>query len=201
MLGNATCEQSCSLTFSFSDIRIIGKGRRIQMKKIAHLLLGRFSIVAVSIILQFLWLVMVMYQFSYQFTYANLAIRTIAIIVVLVIVNRWTNPANKLSWTFIILLSPVLGLLLYMIFGRSSLTKKTQERMDSVNREVSACLYQTPEIKKQLHRLRPLPRIGLCVPPLHGVRHRRRFDGGCHPRRRGAGHRQRPPVLCGDGTL
>ena len=122
------------------------------MKKIAHLLLGRFSIVAVSIILQFLWLVMVMYQFSYQFTYANLAIRTIAIIVVLVIVNRWTNPANKLSWTFIILLSPVLGLLLYMIFGRSSLTKKTQERMDSVNREVSACLYQTPEIKKQLER-------------------------------------------------
>ena len=93
-----------------------------------------------------------MYQFSYQFTYANLAIRTIAIIVVLVIVNRWTNPANKLSWTFIILLSPVLGLLLYMIFGRSSLTKKTQERMDSVNREVSACLYQTPEIKKQLER-------------------------------------------------
>ena len=71
------------MTFSFSDIRIIGKGRRIQMKKIAHLLLGRFSIVAVSIILQFLWLVMVMYQFSYQFTYANLAIRTIAIIVVL----------------------------------------------------------------------------------------------------------------------
>ena len=122
------------------------------MKKIAHLLLGRFSIVAVSIILQFLWLVMVMYQFSYQFTYANLAIRTIAIIVVLVIVNRWTNPANKLSWTFIILLSPVLGLLLYMIFGRSSLTKKTQERMDSVNREVSACLYQTPEIKEQLER-------------------------------------------------
>ena len=93
-----------------------------------------------------------MYQFSYQFTYANLAIRTIAIIVVLVIVNRWTNPANKLSWTFIILLSPVLGLLLYMIFGRSSLTKKTQERMDSVNREVSACLYQTPEIKEQLER-------------------------------------------------
>ena len=122
------------------------------MKKIAHLLLGRFSIVAVSIILQFLWLVMVMYQFSYQFTYANLAIRTIAIIVVLVIVNRWTNPANKLSWTFIILLSPVLGLLLYMIFGRSSLTKKSQERMDSVNREVSACLYQTPEIKEQLER-------------------------------------------------
>lgn len=93
-------------------------------EKIAHLLLGRFSIVAVSIILQFFWLVMVMYQFSYQFTYANLAIRVIAIIVVLVIVNRWTNPANKLSWTFIILLSPVLGLLLYMILADQVLRRK-----------------------------------------------------------------------------
>lgn len=78
---------------------------------------------------------MVMYQFSYQFTYANLAIRVIAIIVVLVIVNRWTNPANKLSWTFIILLSPVLGLLLYMIFGRSGLTKRTQERIPRLYRQ------------------------------------------------------------------
>ena len=42
------------------------KAEEYRMKKIAHLLLGRFSIVAVSIILQFLWLVMVMYQFSYQ---------------------------------------------------------------------------------------------------------------------------------------
>lgn len=120
------------------------------MKKIVHLLLGRFSIVALSIILQFLWLVIVMYQFSYQFTYANLAIRVLAILVVLVIVNKWTNPENKLSWTFIILLSPVLGLLLYLIFGRSGLTKRTQERMDSVNREVGACFYQTPEVTRQL---------------------------------------------------
>lgn len=122
------------------------------MKKIANLLFGRFSIVALSIILQFLWLVIVMYQFSYKFTYANYAIRAVAIVVVLMIVNRWTNPANKLSWTFIILLSPMLGLLLYGIFGRSGLTKNTKERMDIVNREVSACLYQTPSVREQLEQ-------------------------------------------------
>lgn len=151
MLGNAAHRQSCYLTFRNLPIRITEKGIA-QMKKIAHLLLGRFSMIAVSIILQFFWLVMVMYKLSYQFTYANLAIRAVAIIVVLVIVNRWTNPANKLSWTFIILLSPVLGLLLYLIFGRSGLTKRTQERMDSVNREVAACLYQTKEAKECLEK-------------------------------------------------
>lgn len=110
------------------------------MKKIAHLLFGRFFIVGLSILLQFTWLFLVLWQFSYQFTYANLALRGIAIIMVLVIVNRWGNPANKLSWTFLILLSPIFGLLIYFLFGRSDLRKRTRERMDAINREVSACL-------------------------------------------------------------
>ena len=67
------------------------------MKKILHLLFGRFFIVALSIILQVVWLCTVLWQFSYQFTYANLMLRVVAIIVVLIIVNKWINPANKLS--------------------------------------------------------------------------------------------------------
>lgn len=123
-----------------------------HMKKIAHLLLGRFSIVAFTIVLQFGWLVLVMYRFSYQFTYANLAIRLMAVILVLEIVNKWTNPANKLSWTFLILLSPVVGLMLYTTFGRSELTKKTGRRLDTIVKEVGAYFYQTPEIKEDLER-------------------------------------------------
>ncbi len=76
------------------------------MKKILHLIFGRFFVVAMAIILQVLWLCVVLWQLSYKFTYVNLLVRVIAIIVVLVIVNKWTNPANKLSWTFLILLSP-----------------------------------------------------------------------------------------------
>lgn len=106
------------------------------MKKILHLILGRFFIVALSIILQVVWLCVVMWQFSYQFTYANLFVRGIAIVVVLVIVNKWTNPANKLSWTFLILLSPIFGLLVYFLFGRAGLTKRTRKRLDAVNAEV-----------------------------------------------------------------
>ena len=74
----------------------------ICMKKILHLIFGRFFVVAMAIILQVLWLCVVLWQLSYKFTYVNLLVRVIAIIVVLVIVNKWTNPANKLSWTFLI---------------------------------------------------------------------------------------------------
>ena len=120
------------------------------MKKIAHLILGRFFIVALSIILQVVWMSLVLWQFSYQFTYANLGIRILAIILVLVIVNRWINPANKLSWTFLILLSPVFGMLVYFIFGRSGLTKRTAQRMDAVNREVAAVRKQEKAVMQEL---------------------------------------------------
>lgn len=70
----------------------------------------KIFVVAMAIILQVLWLCVVLWQLSYKFTYVNLLVRVIAIIVVLVIVNKWTNPANKLSWTFLILLSPILDL-------------------------------------------------------------------------------------------
>lgn len=124
-----------------------------DMKKIANRLLGRLSIVAVSILLQVFWLFLVLWQFSYQFTYANLAIRTMAIIAVLVIVNKWINPANKLSWTFLILLSPVFGLLIYILFGRSGLTKRTRRRMDAVNKEVEACTVRDRQAQELLRGL------------------------------------------------
>lgn len=123
------------------------------MKKIAHIILGRCSIVALSIIIQVLWMAMVLWQFSYQFTYANLAIRILAVIVVLIIVNKWVNPTNKLSWTFLILLSPIFGLLVYFLFGRSGLTKRTQRKMDAVNREVMAHLIRDEAAEEELKKV------------------------------------------------
>lgn len=122
------------------------------MKKIVNLILGRFTIIALLILLQFVWLAAVMYSFSYQYTYANYAIRVIAVIVVLHIVNRWINPGNKLSWTFLILLSPITGLLLYAVFGRSGITKNTRNSMDAVNRRVMKYLSVTPEITQWLEQ-------------------------------------------------
>ncbi len=121
-----------------------------DMKKLANRLLGRLSMVAVSILLQVFWLFLVLWEFSYQFTYANLAIRAMAIIAVLVIVNKWINPANKLSWTFLILLSPIFGLLIYVLFGRSGLTKRTRQRMDAVNKEVEACIVRDRQAQEML---------------------------------------------------
>lgn len=122
------------------------------MKKIGTPFWKRCAIIALLIILQVGWLTTVLYQFSYQYTYANYAIRLIAILVVLHIVNRWINPNNKLSWTFLILVSPVMGLLLYWTLGREGITKSTRIKMDGYVRAAMKHTYQTPEVNQYLEQ-------------------------------------------------
>ncbi len=111
-----------------------------QIKKITSILFNRLFIVALAIILQFGWLFLTLYRFSISYTFVNIIIRILAVIVVLKVINNWTNPYYKLAWTFIILLFPLFGICLYITFGRSELTKRTQERMDTVHREITNCL-------------------------------------------------------------
>lgn len=115
-----------------------------QIRKISSILFNRLFIVAVAILLQFGWIFLTLYHFSISYTFVNIIIRILAVILVLKVINNWTNPYYKLAWTFIILLFPLFGICLYIIFGRSELTKRTQERMDAVHREITDCLKKDP---------------------------------------------------------
>lgn len=111
-----------------------------QIKRVSSILFSRLFIVAFAILLQFTWLFFIMYHFSVHFRFADLILRVISFVLVLVIINNWTNPYYKLTWTFIILLVPVLGICLYVCFGKSQLTKRTEQRMDVVHQEITSCL-------------------------------------------------------------
>lgn len=123
------------------------------MKKLSKLIFSRLFIVFLAIAIQFFWMFNLLYRFSIQFTYVNLIVRGLAVIIVLKIVSRWMNPAYKLAWTFIILLFPVLGLLIYLVFGRSELTKRTREQMNRVHQEVLPYLTENPDYADELREL------------------------------------------------
>lgn len=106
-----------------------------MLKKISKVLFSRLVIVCLIIVTQISWLVLFAYRLSVASTYASAVIKVFAIIVSLRIVNKRSNPTMKLAWTFVILAVPVLGLILYIIFGRSGLTNKKQIRFERINRE------------------------------------------------------------------
>lgn len=106
------------------------------MKKIKKLLLGRTTIVALAILVQLLWILSFLSGVIVKYSYVNTVIKVIAILVVLIIVNKRSEPSYKIAWSFVILSIPIVGLLVYFIFGRSELTRRTRKRMENINREL-----------------------------------------------------------------
>ncbi|MCI8488985.1 MAG: cardiolipin synthase [Lachnospiraceae bacterium] len=125
------------------------------IKRIGNLLFSRLFMVTVGILLQFSWVFLTLYDFSIRFTFVDICFHVLAVLLVLAIINNFSNPNYKLVWTFIILIFPLLGVCLYFSLGRSELTKKTQERMDAVHREVSACLKTDPVAMQELREADP----------------------------------------------
>ena len=73
--------QTCDADENVAFIEKRAGRMEICMKKILHLIFGRFFVVAMAIILQVLWLCVVLWQLSYKFTYVNLLVRVFNLIV------------------------------------------------------------------------------------------------------------------------
>ncbi len=123
-----------------------------KMKKIKKFLLGRATIVALAILLQLCWILSFLYGFRMRYSFLNTIIDIIAIFVVLVIVNKRSNPSYKIAWTVLILAIPIVGLLIYFIFGRSELTRRTRKRMEAVNSEMEQEFLDNKELQEELRK-------------------------------------------------
>ena len=120
------------------------------MKKIKKFLLGRATIVAFAIVVQLSWILSFLLGFRQRYAFLNTIIDLIAIFVVLVIVNKRSNPSYKIAWTVVILAVPMIGLLVYFIFGRSDLTRPTRKRMEAINQKMELLLPKNQEVMEKL---------------------------------------------------
>ncbi len=125
------------------------------MKKIKKFLLGRATIVAFAILVQLGWLLAFLQEFRIRYPLANTFMQVAAILVVLVVVNKRSNPSYKIAWTVLILAVPIVGILVYFIFGRSELTRRTRKRMEAVNLEIEKELPGNQELLEELGEIDP----------------------------------------------
>lgn len=130
-------------------MELLMKSLRI-VRKIIQKLFSRLFVVALGIIIQFGWLFLVLYQFSIQNTFINIFITVLGVLTAVYVISRPGNPAAKLAWTFVLLIVPLLGILIYFVFGRPELTKKTREEMEAVNLRIEPHLKQDAEVLKHV---------------------------------------------------
>lgn len=102
------------------------------MKKFLSKLFSRLVVTAIIIVLQFLWIVVTLYEAESINPIFTLVLRGISVIAALYVVYKDMRPHNKLSWIFLILFIPIIGCPCYFLFGRSEMTKKSREQMSTL---------------------------------------------------------------------
>lgn len=91
--------------------------------------IGRLIFVAIFLLLQIIWIIVLFFSFKQSSIWVTTFFNIIAILIVLEIVNKLTNAAFKLPWVIIILISPITGLVLYLMICNSGITKKRREKL------------------------------------------------------------------------
>lgn len=102
------------------------------MKKLWRFLFSRYFICIAAIVIEVLLMaVLIAVASSYSFIFLIIA-AIVDSVAVASIINRDANPEFKVTWVIVVIVLPLLGSLLYMIFYRRRMTKKEEKFLEDV---------------------------------------------------------------------
>lgn len=78
---------------------------------------SKVLVVFLAIAIQVIAIVLLLYYFSEQFWWVNILVSILAILLCLIIINRKENPEFKAPWLVVILLFPIFGIIIYLLFA------------------------------------------------------------------------------------
>lgn len=100
------------------------------ISKILKFMLRRLVMVVVLIVLQIVWMTYVFTTLGEYSEVIQYFFKFCSLAVVVYLVNKEENPAYKLAWIILILLFPIFGGLMYLIFGDKQPARKLRIRLE-----------------------------------------------------------------------
>lgn len=120
------------------------------MKKVLNKLFGRLVLTSIIILLQFGWILATLYEAGNVNPFFNVVLRIISLVIALYVVYKDMRPHSKMSWIFLILFFPIVGCPCYFLFGRSEMTKKSRERMATLQAMVEPLRERQIDVEEHL---------------------------------------------------
>lgn len=106
------------------------------MKKVLRFLTQRVVLTALLILIQALLLFGIIWKLNNYFIYFYAFSVLLSLLLTLRIINNKSNPAFKIAWLIPILLFPVLGGLVYLVFGSDRTGKYIRNKMGRIEKEM-----------------------------------------------------------------
>lgn len=113
-------------------------------------LFSRLVIVGISILVQIAWFIGFILLLGSRYPLFAGFIQAFCVAAVLWIVNKRINPAYKLAWAMLILSFPLVGGTIYLMFGRSRLSKELKGLFEASAKEGARVLEEDPQYRKEL---------------------------------------------------
>ncbi|MFV0382311.1 MAG: cardiolipin synthase [Breznakia sp.] len=107
------------------------------MKQVLKLFSNRIVIVSFLILLQLLIVISGVYMISTVWINANLLFGVFSILIAIYVINRSDNPSYKISWAVMIIGFPMIGWLLYLMFGAKQVPKSLRQRDHDLEEEMA----------------------------------------------------------------
>lgn len=123
------------------------------MKKLIDLISSRFFVFVFAVLLQVIWLLLISWGMSSLSAPVTMTADILSILLVLWIVNKEINPSYKLACTILILVLPVFGMVVYLLFGESRVAKKMTEESDAVVQEIENYFRENDKVREKIEAL------------------------------------------------
>ena len=108
--------------------------------------IGRAAFVFFAVLSQVIWILVLVLRLNRYSTVISLVTTVLTLVVVLWLYNTKMPMGFKLPWIMLILAFPVLGLALYVLLGRSDITKGMRLRLEKIDAKLEYWLKQDESI-------------------------------------------------------
>lgn len=129
---------------------------RIQVKvnKLLSLLTTRMAVTVLLVMAQMAFFAFEIYQLSNYYIYIDIFLRILSFAVVSYIIYQpEMNPSSKLAWVVPILILPLFGGLMYVLFGHVTLSKKLRGNMEKAGRATRHAYQPQKDVWKELEQV------------------------------------------------
>ena len=111
-------------------------------RRFIQLLFSRMIVVALLIILQIIWIWLLFELLAEYNTIIQICTAVLGVILVLVVVNKDEVPEYKMPWLLVIVISPILGGVLFIFFGSNQPGRRMKREYMRLEREVGRVICQ-----------------------------------------------------------
>ena len=96
----------------------------------------RLVLIALLVLIQTGWMVFLMLKLNAYSTAITLTLTFIAVFIALMIFGTHVNSAQRMPWLIVITAVPFFGICIYLLFGRSIVTKGMRRRFNGIESDI-----------------------------------------------------------------